>query len=102
MTRPYRIYGSEMSPYSVKVRSWFRFKGLAHVWEPRNATNEETYRQVARLPIVPTVVTPDGPKAMCSVKYSFDERIEDGLYCARGLELLKGRMEDPAATGKNS
>jgi hypothetical protein len=39
---------------------------------------------------------------MCSVKYSFDERIEDGLYCAKGLELLKARMEDPAATGKTS
>ena len=60
MTSPYRIYGSEMSPYSVKVRSWFRFKGVAHVWEPRNGSNEEAYRQVARLPIVPTVVTPEG------------------------------------------
>lgn len=44
-----------------------------------------------------TVVTPDGPKQMCSIKYSFDERIEDGLYCAKGLDLLKARLEDPAA-----
>jgi len=31
------------------------------------------------------------------LKYSFDERVEDGLYCARALELLKDRLEDPAA-----
>jgi len=46
-----------------------------------------------------TVVTPDGPKQLCSIKYSFDERVEDGLYCAKGLELLKQRMEDPAGGG---
>ncbi|MDP1915349.1 MAG: hypothetical protein Q8L14_03820 [Myxococcales bacterium] len=46
-----------------------------------------------------TIVTPDGPKQMCSIKYSFDERVEDGLYCAKGLELLKQRMEDPAGGG---
>ena len=43
-----------------------------------------------------TVVTPEGNKQMCSIKYTFDERIEDGLYCAKGLELLKARLEDPA------
>lgn len=30
-----------------------------------------------------------------SIKYSFDERIEDGLYCARGLEIVRQRLEDP-------
>lgn len=43
------------------------------------------------------VVTPDGTRRMCSVKYTFDERIEDGLYCAKGLELVKDRLEDPTA-----
>lgn len=38
-------------------------------------------------------------KLTCSIKYSFDERIEDGLYCARGLELLRTLVEDPAANG---
>ena len=32
-----------------------------------------------------------------SFKYSFDERVEDGLYCAAGLELLKRIVEDPSA-----
>lgn len=32
-----------------------------------------------------------------TLKFTFDERVEDGLYCARALELLKQRIEDPAA-----
>lgn len=31
------------------------------------------------------------------LRYTFDERVEDGLYCARSLELLARRLEDPAA-----
>ena len=60
MTQPYRIFGSEMSPYSVKVRSYFRFKGIPHQWIPRRADSEAEYKRFARLPIVPTVATPDG------------------------------------------
>jgi len=32
-------------------------------------------------------------RKVCTVKYSFDERIEDGLYCARSLEHLKSIIE---------
>ncbi len=56
----YRIYGSEMSPYSVKVRSYFRYKGIPHRWIARNESNQDEYRAVAKLPIVPTVATPTG------------------------------------------
>jgi len=56
----YRIFGSEMSPYSVKVRSYFRYKRIPHRWIARNSENEEAYKAVARLPIVPTVATPGG------------------------------------------
>ena len=38
MSDVYRIYGSEMSPYSVKVRSYFRYKGIPHSWIPRNSS----------------------------------------------------------------
>jgi hypothetical protein len=37
-----------------------------------------------------------GVKEVMRLRYVFDERIEDGLYCARALELLRERMEDPA------
>jgi hypothetical protein len=42
------------------------------------------------------VVTPEGTRTVCSIKYSFDERIEDGLYAAGALSLLKDRLEDPS------
>ncbi len=32
-----------------------------------------------------------------TVRYTFDERVEDGFYCARALELFKARVEDPAS-----
>lgn len=34
-------------------------------------------------------------RSMCSIKYSLDERVEDGLYCARALELLRETLEHP-------
>lgn len=30
MPQDYRIIGAEESPYSVKVRSYFRYKGIPH------------------------------------------------------------------------
>ena len=59
MREPYRIFGAEMSPYSIKVRAYFRYKDIPHEWLPRR-TNEEEFQKYARLPIVPLVVTPDG------------------------------------------
>ena len=38
-------------------------------------------------------------KTICKVKYTYDERIEDGLYCAAGLDLLRTLVEDPEAAG---
>jgi glutathione S-transferase len=57
---PYRIFGSELSPYSVKVRSYFRYKGIPHEWVVRNASNMDEFRRHARLPLIPLVLTPEG------------------------------------------
>jgi glutathione S-transferase len=54
----YRIFGAEMSPYSVKVRSYFRFKAIPHQWILRNAESQAEYQAYAKLPIIPLVVTP--------------------------------------------
>ena len=59
MAKPYRIFGSELSPYSVKVRSYFRYKGIDHEWVPRNFSNMEEFRKYAKLPLIPLVITPD-------------------------------------------
>ena len=36
----YRIFGAEMSPYSVKVRCYFRYKAIPHQWILRNTSNQ--------------------------------------------------------------
>lgn len=56
----YRIFGSELSPYSVKVRSYFRYRGLAHDWIPRSPAVQAEFQKYAKLPLVPLVVTPEG------------------------------------------
>ena len=58
MTAPYRIFGNEMSPYSVKVRAWFRYKAVPHRWLQRSQHREE-FEARARLPLIPLVITPD-------------------------------------------
>ena len=60
MTAPYRIFGNEMSPYSVKVRSYFRYKQIPHEWIVRNPSVEDEFNRYAKLPLIPLVVTPEG------------------------------------------
>src|SRR4030081_780067 len=60
MADGYRIIGAEMSPYSVKVRSYFRYKAIPHQWALRNGASQAEYEKYARMPIIPLVVTPDG------------------------------------------
>lgn len=81
MTGLYRIFGSEMSPYSVKVRSYARYKGIPHEWIPRTTASEEAYRKYARLPIVPTVATPQ------------DEGLQDSTPI---METLDARFPEPS------
>jgi hypothetical protein len=57
MSSPHRIFGAEMSPYSVKVRSYFRYKGIPQQWIVRNMETQAEYQKYAKLPIVPLVVT---------------------------------------------
>ena len=60
MADGYRIIGAEMSPYSVKVRSYFRYKAIPYQWILRNAASQAEYEKLARMPIIPLVVTPEG------------------------------------------
>jgi glutathione S-transferase len=60
MADGYRIIGAEMSPYSVKVRSYFRYKAIPHQWILRNAASQAEFEKYARMPIIPLVVTPEG------------------------------------------
>jgi glutathione S-transferase len=58
----YRLFGSELSPYSVKVRAYFRYKGLEYEWLPRTPANQAEFQKYAKLPLVPMVVTPPNGK----------------------------------------
>ncbi len=60
MSDVYRIFGIELSPYSVKVRSYFRYKRIPHEWVPRTVDAMEEYNRYAKLPLIPLVVAPDG------------------------------------------
>ena len=40
-------------------------------------------------------------RPIMTLRYSFDERIEDGLYGARAIDIMKGIIEDPAAAMGN-
>ena len=59
MSQKYRIFGAELSPYSVKTRSYFRYKNIPHKWVIRSPANADEFQKYARLPIVPLVITPE-------------------------------------------
>ena len=60
MTDEYRIFGAEVSPYSVKVRSYCRYKGIPHQWIVRTQERMGEFSELAKLPLIPLVVTPEG------------------------------------------
>lgn len=55
----YRLFGMEVSPYAIKVRALLRYKQVPHQWLLRSKANEPTFRQYAKLPIIPLLVTPE-------------------------------------------
>ena len=79
MTPVHRIFGAELSPYSVKVRSYFRYKKIPHEWIERNAGNMDEFRAHARLPLIPLVIAPDGTAMQDStpILESLEERFPE-------------------------
>jgi len=68
-----------------------------HLYEHGNCPLFVTIGQIAQAPAVDLERGVVKPRPMLTLRYTFDERIEDGFYCARSLQLLKERIEDPAA-----
>lgn len=60
MKERYRIFGAELSPYSIKVRSYFRYKNIPHEWIPRSEDDTAEFNKFAKLPLVPLVVSARG------------------------------------------
>jgi glutathione S-transferase len=76
MSNQYRIWGAEMSPYSIKVRSYFRYKDIPHEWIPRTMAAQAESMKYAKLPLVPIVATPE------------DEGIQDSTPILEKMEAL--------------
>jgi glutathione S-transferase len=76
MSDVHRIFGAELSPYSVKVRSYFRYKGIPHQWIPRGPAVQEDFKKYAKLPLIPLVVSPQ------------DEGIQDSTPIIEKMEAL--------------
>ncbi|MEQ1888796.1 MAG: glutathione S-transferase family protein [Alphaproteobacteria bacterium] len=60
MKEQYRIFGAELSPYSVKVRSYFRYKNIPHTWIARSEDDMAEFNKFAQLPLIPLVVSARG------------------------------------------
>lgn len=88
MTNTYRLFGSELSPYSVKVRSFLRFKGVEHQWIPRSPAVQAEFQKYAKLPLIPLVVTPPGPNGEA-------EGLQDSTPI---LERFEASHREPRAT----
>lgn len=59
MAAPFRLYGAELSPYSTKVRSYLRYKGVEFEWLPRTNARQEEFARYAKLPLIPVLVDAD-------------------------------------------
>lgn len=67
----YRLFGAETSPYSLKVRSFLRYKGVDFEWITRSRDTETDFRALARLATVPLLVSPDRPVSQESTRMLF-------------------------------
>lgn len=59
MAAPYRLYGADLSPYSKKVLSVLRFKGVEHQYATRTPARRAEFDRFGKLPIFPILVGAD-------------------------------------------
>jgi glutathione S-transferase len=56
----FRLMGLEPSPYTVKVESLLKFKGIRYQWVNRSLKNEQMFQQHARVQLIPLLFFPSG------------------------------------------
>ena len=81
MNEKYSIYGSELSPYSVKVRSYFRYKEIDHEWIERNLKTQKAFSKLAKI----QELRDAGKKAHDEGDHAKSEELLN-----KALEMLKG------------
>jgi glutathione S-transferase len=60
MSGSYRLFGSETSAFSTKMRSYLRYKGVEHEWRPRTLESEAELKALAKFATLPVLVTASG------------------------------------------
>jgi len=76
-----RLIGLEMSPYSVKVRSYLQYKQIPFVWMDRNRRNERLFQRHARVQLIPLLLFGD------------DDAMQDSTPI---IERLEGAYPEPS------
>ena len=60
MGRPMQLIGSQMSPYSVKLRSYLLYKKIPFSWVERGLRSNKLFQKHAQVQLIPLVIFPDG------------------------------------------
>lgn len=98
----YRLFGAETSPYSVKVRSFLRYKGVDFEWVGRSASTEEEFSALAKVPTVPLLISPNRPAnqdstsiiAVLENDFSEPSAVPDDPACAALALLLEDYADE--------
>lgn len=56
----FRLMGLEPSPYTMKVESFLKFKGVPYEWVSRNLKNEKLFQKHAKVQLIPLLFFPSG------------------------------------------
>ncbi|MEM1035287.1 MAG: glutathione S-transferase family protein [Pseudomonadota bacterium] len=98
----YRLFGAETSPYSVKVRSFLRYKGVEFEWIGRSKATEEAFQVEAKVPTVPLLLSPNRPANQDSTSiittleadHSEPSAVPDDEACAALALLLEDYADE--------
>ena len=56
----FRLMGLEPSPYTMKVQSFMKFKGIQYEWVSRSLKNEKLFQEHAKVQLIPLLFFPSG------------------------------------------
>lgn len=98
----YRLFGAETSPYSLKVRSFLRYKGVDFDWIVRSKATDEEFSALARVPTVPLLLSPNRPAnqdstsilATVEADHSEPSAVPDDTACAALALILEDYADE--------
>ena len=79
----YKLMGMEVSPYTMKVLSYLKYKDISWEWFPRNMRTEKTFQQNAKVQLIPMLFLTDGSAMQDStpiIEYLEAEHPDPSIY----------------------